>query len=265
MKQIVVLAAAVTLLALPAQAQEGSGDVAMQLANPLATLRTLPIQLNYDRGIGPDEDGSAWRTNIQPVIPISLSDDWNLISRTIIPVLHQQDIPAPADDDFGIGDILQSSFFSPEELTENGWIWGAGPVMLLPSATDNALGGEKLAIGPTAVVLKQEGPWTVGGLANHLWSVAGPGDRDDVGLTYFEPWVSYTTQANTTISFSAETNYDWNSDDWSVPLLVTVEQLLQVGEQNVQIGGAVKYWAESPADGPQGLGFRLQMRLLFPR
>jgi hypothetical protein len=203
--------------------------------------------------------------NIQPVIPFSLTDDWYLISRTIMPILHQQDISATGNDDAGIGDILQSSFFSPEEPTENGWIWGAGPVILFPSATDDSLGTGQWGLGPTAVVLKQEGPWTVGGLSNHLWSVGGPSDRENLNLTYIEPWVSYNTKASTTISLSAETDYDWNAEDWSVPLLFTVEQLLRVGEQNVQIGGAVKYWVDSPTGGPQGFGFRLQVRFLFPQ
>jgi hypothetical protein len=265
MKKTVVLVAAVALLAPPALAQDESGDLAMQLANPIASLRTLPIQLNYDDRIGQNDDGSVWKMNIQPVIPFSLNEDWHLISRTIMPILYQQDIPARGNDEFGIGDILQSSFFSPDKPTKNGWILGAGPVMLFPTASDDSLGAGQWGLGPTVVALKQEGPWTVGGLGNHLWSVGGWGDRGDVNLTYFEPWVSYTTKANTTISLSAETNYDWNSEDWSVPLLFTLEKLLQIGEQNVQIGGAVKYWAESPTGGPQGLGFRLQMKLLFPK
>jgi hypothetical protein len=264
MKKTLVLCTAVALLALPALAQDGSGDLAMQLANPIASLRTMPIQLNYDEKIGPNEDGAVWRLNVQPVIPIDLNDDWNLISRTIMPLLQHQNVPTRGDNEFGIGDILQSSFFSPDDPTETGWVWGAGPAVFFPSATDDTLGAGQWGLGPTAVVLKQKGPWTVGGLANHVWSIGGPNDREDISLTYLEPWVSYTTPEDVTITLNAETTYDWKGEEWSVPLQFTAEQLYQFGGQNFQIGGAVRYWLESPTYGPQEFGFRLQIRFLFP-
>lgn len=244
-------------------AQRDSRDIAKKLANPLADLISVPMQLNFDEGFGSDEDGTLLQLNVQPVIPFTLNEDWLLISRSIVPIIYQHDIPMDGDDQFGMGDILQSFFFSPAELT-NGWVLGAGPAMLLPTATDDVLGTEKWSFGPTAVALRQEGPWTVGVLANHLWSVSGPDDRTDINATYLEPWVSFVTNTDTTISISAETTYDWEMDAWSVPVVFTVDQLFQIGNQYISIGAAAKYWTESPEGGPEGLGFRLQVTLLFP-
>jgi hypothetical protein len=225
-RKIALLTMVITLLAETALAQDDSAGLTTQLANPIANLRTLPIQLNFDERIGSDDAGSQWLLNVQPVIPFTLNDDWILISRTIMPIVHQRDL-SPTGNESGIGDILQSLFFSPVEPTTGGWIWGAGPVTLFPSATDDSLGSEKLAFGPTAIVLKQGGPWTVGLLGNHLWSVAGPNSRDDINLTYIEPYVTYTTKTDTSLSLNAETIFDWRTDEWSFPPQFTAEQLIQ--------------------------------------
>jgi len=137
--------------------------------------------------------------------------------------------------------------------------------MLLPTASDDSLGTENWGLGPTAVALKQEGPWTVGALANHVWSLASESGRADVSATYFEPWLSYTTKSNTTISVSVETVYDWEAEEASVPVNFIVDQLFQVGGQYVSVAPSVHYWADSPKSGPEGFGFRLQITFLFPK
>jgi hypothetical protein len=246
-------------------AKEKAAGLAKDLANPLSAAITVPMQLNFDENIGPDEKGSMIQLNVQPVLPFTLNEDWYLISRTVIPLTFQDDIPVKGEGESGLGDVFQSFFLSPSVVEKEGWIWGIGPAMLLPTASDEALGTEKWSIGPTAVALKQVGPWTVGALANHIWSFAGDDDRDSVNSTYKEPWVSYVTSANTTVSLSIESTYDWRTEDWGVPVNFIVDQLFQIGEQYIQVGAAVKYWADSVNGGPQDFGFRLQMTFLFAK
>ena len=244
---------------------DDEADLAKKLANPVAALISVPMQLNYDSDFGADDEGSVLRINVQPVIPITLSDDWNLISRTILPIVDQNDVPFSGVSEFGLGDTVQSFFFSPKAPTSGGWIWGAGPVLLLPTATDEVLGSEKWGIGPTAVVLKQQGPWTYGGLANHIESFAGESERADISATFLQPFVSYITPSKTTYAVNVESTYDWENRNWSIPLNVTVNQLLRFGNQLVQVGGGIRYWVESPASGPEGWGIRLQFTLLYPK
>jgi hypothetical protein len=183
-----------------------------------------------------------------------------------VPLIDRQDFPIAAMNESGLGDIIASQFFSPKSPTAGGWIWGAGPVELLPTATDDVLGGEKWGLGPTAVALKQTGPWTVGILANHIWSVAGDDDRGDINATYMQPFLSYVfSKTKTTIGIVTETTYDWENEQWSVPVIPTVAQMLKIGPQIMQLALAAKYWAEAPDDGPEGWGFKAQLTFLFPK
>ena len=150
-----------------------SADLAQELTNPVANLVTIPIQMNFDGDIGPADDGTKITTNVQPVIPFDIDENWNLITRTIVPVIYQDDIFPGAGSQFGLGDINLSLFLSPKQPTASGLVWGAGPVVLLPTATDSLLGAKKWGAGPAAVGLVLRGPWTVGMLANHTWSFAG--------------------------------------------------------------------------------------------
>jgi hypothetical protein len=136
---------------------------------------------------------------------------------------------------------------------------------LLPTATEDVLGTEKWGIGPTGVALKQTGPWTVGLLANHIWSVAGDDNRDDISATFLQPFVSYTTKTKTTIGLVTESVYDWKAEQWSVPVILGVQQLFKIGPQIMQLGLFGKYWAESPENGPEGWGFRAQLTFVFPK
>ena len=254
-----------SIVAAPVQAQDSAAALAKQLANPVAALVSVPFQLNYDQDIGPEDDGDRWLMNVQPVVPITLNEDWNLISRTILPLVSQSDIYPGAGSQSGLGDIVQSVFFSPKEPTAGGWIWGAGPVFLLPTGSDDLLTADQWAAGPTAVALKQQGPWTYGALANHLWSFAGSDNRADVDATFLQPFLSYTTPTAWSLALNTESTYDWEGEQWSVPVNLIVTKVTKVGGQLVSVGGGLRYWADSPDSGPEGLGFRLVFTLLFPK
>jgi hypothetical protein len=242
-----------------------SAKYAKQLANPVSALISVPLQLNIDENIGPDDKGTRTTLNIQPVIPISLDADWNLISRTIIPVVKQEDITPGSGSQSGLGDTVQSLFFSPVEPTDSGWIWGAGPVFLLPTASDDLLGTDKWGIGPSAVALKQEGPWTYGFLVNHIWSFAGDSNRNDVSSTFMQPFIGYTTATGWSFDLQTESTYDWESEQWNVPLVFLVSKVATIGNQLVQFQAGPRYYAESFDGGPEGTSFRIAMTLLFPR
>jgi hypothetical protein len=260
------LATSAWVLVTPAQAQDDqAAELAKELSNPLASLISVPVQYNRDEYGGVNDGASRSTLVMQPVFPFSLNEDWNLITRTLIPLVDQQDFPAAALNESGLGDTTSSLFFSPKSPTAGGWIWGAGPVLLLPTASEDVLGTEKWGLGPTAVALKQTGPWTIGFLGNHIWSVAGDDDRADVNATFLQPFVSYVTQTKTTIGLTTESTYDWESDQWSVPVIVQVAQLFKIGPQILQLAVAGKYWAEAPDNGPQGWGLRVQLTFLFPK
>ena len=268
---VCVLAAAFAAGAARAQAEEPAAapesvdeedtKLAKQLQNPLASLISVPFQLNYDDGFGP-RDAGRWTLNIQPVIPIEINEEWNLISRTIFPVIYQGRLSDRVGSEFGLGDTVQSLFFSPKEPV-GGWILGAGPVLLLPTGTEELFRREQLGLGPTAVALRQQGGWTYGALVNHIWGVTGPGD-DRVNATFLQPFLSYTFPTATSLTINSESTYDWDADQWNLPINVMVSQVLPVAGRPVsfQLGG--RYWAETP-DGGADWGLRMNVTLLFPK
>lgn len=266
-----VAAAAALLMALAApgagaaRAEEDDVELATELANPLANLISIPFQGNYNSGLGPLEDGRRVSVNIQPVLPFSLDEEWNLISRTILPVTWQDDLFPGAGTQFGLGNTMQSLFLSPARMS-NGFTWGVGPVMLLPTHTDELLGLDTWGAGPTAVGLWQGNGWTAGMLANHIWSVAGS-DDDAVNATYLQPFISYTTPDAWTFSLNTESAYDWKSEEWSVPLNASISKLVKLGGKlPVSFFGGVRYWVTSPEDsGPEGWGARFGFTVLLPR
>lgn len=251
-------------VAAPPTLAADDAELAKQSLNPIAALISLPMQYNYDSDIGPTGSGKKSQLNIQPVIPFSISTDWNLISRTILPMINQKDVAPGSGTQSGIGDVTQSLFFSPKKATGSGWIWGAGPVLLLPTGGDN-LSANKWGLGPTAVFLKQQHGWTYGGLANHVWSVGGSGNSD-ISSTFVQPFLSYTNKNLTSFGINTESTYNWKSKEWAVPVNLTVTQMLKIGDQPLTIQGGVRYWADSPdRAGPENWGFRLAVTFLFPK
>ncbi|UFQ02741.1 transporter [Pseudomonas fitomaticsae] len=250
-----------------AQAQD-SAELAKAALNPVAAMYSLPVQYNWDQKMGPTGEGMHSVTNIQPVLPFTLNEDWNLISRTILPVIDQHGLaPNGAADKSGVGDITQSFFFSPSKPTDSGWILGAGPALLIPTGSDDLLSNKQWGLGPTAVALKQSNGWTRGILANHIWGLDGspPDDKEKVNQTFLQPFLSYTTKTLTTYGINTESTYDWQAREWSVPINLNVTQLLKIGGHPLTIQAGPRYWLDRSGDGPQGWGFRAAVTFLFPR
>ncbi len=259
---ILLLFAGTGLTARGAEAGDGDalGDIAQKLNNPVASMISVPFQSNFDFGGGPGDDGYQYKLNFQPVIPFKLSDEWNLISRTIIPFIDQ-DNRIGRGSESGLGDTTASFFFSPNKTEP--FIWGIGPDFLLPTATDDKLGSEQWGAGPTALILKQEHGWTYGMLASHVWSLWGDDDRDYVSLTFLQPFLSYTTQQHTTYGVNLESTYDWNAGEWTVPLNFQVSQLVKLGGHPVNFQLGARYYLDKPEGGPDW-GLRFAVTFVFP-
>ena len=235
-------------------------ELAKKLANPIASLISVPFQNNFDFSIGANK-GFKYTLNIQPVIPISLSEDWNLISRTILPVVSQSDVFGEGSSQSGLGDIVQSLWLSP---TVSEIVWGVGPVLLIPTATDDFLGGKKFGIGPTVVSLKQSGPWTIGLLANHIWSIAGDENRSDISSTFFQPFISRTYKGGLSWTVASENTQDWKGKNFSGFAGAFVAQIIPIAGQLTQFSlGPKIYYGNSPLRPDWGLRFTAV--LLFPK
>lgn len=259
------IAASLLLVPAPfaARAESSANDLARQLSNPISSLISLPFQFNYDRGMGAAGNGHRTTINVQPVIPFSISEDWNLISRTIVPIITQTDV-IPGTSQSGVGDVVQSFFFSPKAPTAGGLIWGVGPVFLLPSGA-TGISADQFGAGITGVVLKQTGHWTYGALANHIWSVGSTTGGTRISSTYFQPFVSYNTPNAWTFALNTETTYDWLTDDASVPINFMVSKVTKFGRQPVSIGAGVRYYTDSMPGGPDGWGARVILTFLYPK
>jgi len=233
--------------------------------NPVASLISVPVQNNNNFGVGPD-DRTQDVLNIQPVIPARVSENWNLITRIITPIIFQPTSSQPVNQGgYGFGDSNPSFFLSPAKPGKI--IWGVGPTFVLPTATNPVLGQGKWSIGPSVVVLAQPGKWTLGGLVNNVWSFAGQSSRPAVNQMLFQYFINYNLSKGWYFTWQPTLTANWevsNSGRWVVPVGGGVGRIMKLGFQPVSLtaqfyGNAV----HPPGASPWGL--RLQIAFLFPK
>ncbi len=236
-------------------------ELAKKLSNPIASLISVPFQNNTDFGFG-DNFGTKNTLNFQPVIPFKLSDNLNLITRYIVPVVAQYNLAGVNQKQFGLGDAVVSVFFSP---TESKITWGVGPVFLVPTGTDEYLTTKKFGVGPTAVALYQNSGWTVGGLINQIWSIAGNEDRPDVSQMFVQPFVTYNWKSGAGVSANIEWTQNWESSTSVVWLIPTLSAVTSIGEQKTQFSIGPKFNLAAPSGAKADMGVRANIVFLFPK
>jgi len=239
-----------------------SAEIAQKLTNPLAAMISIPIQNWFDFNLGPNKDGFRYTMEAQPVYPVQISKDWNLLSRTTIPVVYQQNVYGRTTQT-GLSDSTESLFLSP--VHTKSIIWGAGPIFLLPTGTNGLLSTRKFGIGPTAVVLKHKGRTNAGLLASQVWSVAGSASHPYVSQTYAQPFFAYTTAKAWTFAATSYDTYNWTAGRWTAILNpIRVSKLVKLGPQRLSVGGALRCTVTSPQYQPKGCGLEFTVTLVYP-
>ncbi len=253
-----------TILCLGALAYAGSSNsqLATKLTNPVADMISVPFQFNYATGMG-GHDGSQTLLNFQPVIPFHLNEDWNLITRMVMPIIAQSDVTALNESQTFIGDSLFSFFLSPVKPID-GWIVGVGLAVNAPTSTDHSAAPAEWSVGPTAVLLHMKDGLTVGMLASSLFSVSGTDDNEEVKATYVQPFIAYTTASSITYSLDAEATYDWVTSKTDIPLNLIVGKLFRIGELPISVSGGLKYWAQSEISQTDKFGLRASITFILP-
>lgn len=277
---LVPMAYAITMFAAPpVEAQDSTAALAAAAQNPIAAMISLPFQNNTYFGLGPNHDQTANILNIQPVIPFSLGR-WNIISRTIAPLVYVPSLSLPSlsgdvggttlgtnatPETFGLGDINQSFFLSPAAPSK--FVWGVGPSINLPTATAKIIGSGKLSLGPTGVGVVMPKPWVIGALVRQLWSVAGAGGRAEVDQTLLQPFVNYNLPQGWYLVSAPIMTANWeaaSSQRWSVPLGAGFGKVVNVGHQPINASLQFYDYAAHPSLGPRWT-VRFAVQLLFPR
>jgi hypothetical protein len=252
----------------PACAQEssaqGTSEIAKQAQNPIASVISVPIENDFNPQTGINKEDS-YVLQFKPVVPFKLSDDWNLITRTIVPVIQVPELAPGVNGTTGLGDIQTSLFLSPAKVGKV--IWGAGPVISLPTATEDILGTKKVSIGPTAVALSIQGHWLFGTLVQNLFSVAGPSARRDVNQMLMQPFVNYNMRHGWYLTSSPiiTSNWEANSNNrWTVPVGGGVGKIVHFGK--LPVNSYIQFFrnVERP-DGTTSWSARFQMQFLFPK
>ena len=259
--------AALMICAVPAHAELSAEQLAKLAQNPIANMMSIPFQNNTNFNVG-QYNRTQDILNIQPVIPFHLSPEWNLITRTIVPLIWQPGMAPGQDSEFGLGDIQFSAFFSPAKPSASGLIWGAGPILQLPTHTDGMLGNEKSGIGPSVVALRMDGPWVYGALLNNVWSFMGPGNAPGYSKFTMQYFLNYNFKEGFYACTSPVITADWKASGgnvWTVPLGGGVGKVFKIGGKlPLNLQAQAFYNIMSPDNGPDW-SIRLQAQILLPK
>jgi hypothetical protein len=243
--------------------EDAKGELARATQNPVADLISVPFQWNVGFKSGPDDDRTASVLNVQPVIPLHLNDDLNLITRTILPIVNQPPVVPLGRQEWELGNLQFSAFFSPRK--SECWIWGVGLIFEFPSHTNDVLASDNYSAGPTFVALRMQGPWVYGSLINQLWSFEG--HDGEVNKMLIQPFVNYNLKDGWYLSSSPIITADWTRESnnrWTVPIGGGVGKIIKIGKTPVNISTQFFYHVESPRNGDEWSA-RFQLQFLFPK
>jgi len=238
-------------------------ELAKKLSNPIASLISVPFQNNTDIGIG-ENNGARNTLNIQPVIPVRISENLNLITRCVLPVISQYNVTGMGNSEIGLGNTVLSAFFSPSN-SKGGLTWGAGPVFMLPTGSNEYLSVKKLGVGPTAVALYQSKGYTVGALVNQIWGVASKENQDDLSILFFQPFFSYNWKSGAGIGANFEVSQNWGAKTTSVWFNPTLSAVTSFGKQKTQFVIGPRFNLAAPDGSKADIGVRAAVVFLFPK
>ena len=254
------------IAAAPVRAEMSAEELAKAVQNPVANLISVPFQNNTNFNVGP-QNGTQNILNIQPVIPVSLNADWNLITRTILPVISQPGFAPGQDSTTGLGDLQFSAFLSPN--TTAGLIWGAGVIVQAPTHSNDRLGNDRWGLGPTAVVLRMEkgSPWVYGALANNVWSTSSSSSDPAYNNFLLQPFLNYNFPGGLYLTSGPIITANWKADSgqrWTVPFGGGVGKIFHIGKLPLNAQASAYYNVVRPDNGPDWQ-LRLQVQFLFPK
>lgn len=242
---------------------QSNAELAQAAQNPIANMISLPLQNNINTGIGPDDETQNI-LNIQPVWPVTLNDDWIVITRTIIPIISQPDVLTNKGRVNGLGDTTFSAYLSPANT--GSLIWGVGPIFLLPTATDDTLGADKWGTGASVVLLSMPGNWVLGSLISNVWSVGGSGTQD-VNLFTWQYFINYNLPDSWYLTSAPIVTANWEADSgnrWTIPIGGGMGKIFRIGKQPVNAQVSAYKNIETPEFGADWQ-IRLQLQFLFPK
>ena len=251
------------------EGEDEAAELARAVQNPVADLISLPFQNNTNFNFGPQE-GTQNVLNIQPVIPVGLSENWLMITRTIVPVISQPKFTPNDDREFGLGDTVFTAFFSPRnrDWWLGDWLWGAGPAVLAPTSTDQRLGLGEWGGGLSAVLLTIQGRWVIGSLFSNIWSFSEDSAGNKINLFTWQPFVNYNLDDGWYLSTSPLVTANWEAESgntWTIPLGAGFGRVFRIGRQPINASMQGYYNVEKPDNiGPEW-SLRLLVQFMFPK